>query len=260
MQLIANLSMLFTELPLLERIAAAQQAGFDAVEVQFPYEVSPLLLKQELDACGMPLVLINVPAGDLMNGGPGLACQPKRQRKFAEALDAALEYAAIAKPQKINVLAGRLTQGQNPEEAFMTLATNVRETARAFSRLHMQVLAEAINPLDMPGFFLQTPQQQLALLREVAQPNFKAQLDIYHMARKGIDPVQAIAELGEAIGHVQFADCPGRNEPGCGTLDFAAIRQQLVQVGYGGGWAAEYWPVADTTAGLGWMSEPAFAR
>lgn len=260
MQLIANVSLLFTELPLVQRIAAARRAGFDGVEIQFPYELSPLELKRQLDEHEMPLVLINLPAGDLMEGGTGLACQPRLRRKFAEALDTALEYAAIARPQMVNVLAGRLTEGQSQEAAFMTLADNLREAARAFSRLHATVLAEAINPLDMPGFFLCTPQQQLALLREVSQPNFAAQLDLYHMARQGIDPLQAISQLAGHIGHVQFADCPGRHEPGSGTLDFPALRRQLEQAGYRGAWAAEYRPSGTTAASLGWMELPAFAR
>ncbi|MFB1012052.1 MAG: TIM barrel protein [Thiopseudomonas sp.] len=260
MQLIANLSLLFTELPLLERVEAARLAGFDAVEIQFPYELSPLELHKALQDAGLPLVLINLPAGDLMSGGAGLACQPDRRREFAEALDSALEYALIAKPQQVNVLAGRLLEGQSAEKAFMTLAGNLRETARAFSRLRVQVQAEAINALDMPGFFLTSPQQQLDLLREVSQPNCKAQLDVYHMARQGIDPLQAIALLGDAIGHVQFADNPGRHEPGTGTLDFMAIRQALQSGGYHGGWAAEYRPSSTTSAGLGWMQLPAFQR
>lgn len=260
MQLIANLSMLFTERPLLQRVAAAREAGFDAVEIQFPYEVSPFELRRELDDNGMPLVLINLPAGDLMSGGAGLACQPKLGRKFAEALDTALEYAAIVKPQKVNVLAGRLLEGQDPQQVFMTLANNLYEAARAFSRLHVQVLAEAVNPLDMPGFFLNTPQQQLELLREISQPNVRAQLDLYHMARQGIDPLQAIGELGEQIGHVQFADCPGRHQPGTGSLDFMALRERLQQAGYSGGWAAEYRPLGSTIDSLDWMQDDAFAR
>lgn len=260
MQLIANLSLLFTELPLLERIDAARQVGFDGVEIQFPYEVSPLALKKQLDACAMPLILINMPAGDLMTGGAGLACHADKRRKFSEALDATLEYAAIAKPHKVNLLAGRLQSGQSRGRAMMTLAANAREAARALSRLHVQLVVEAINPLDMPDFFINTPQQQLDLLREVSQPNCKAQLDVYHMARQGIDPVAAIKQLGDAIGHVQFADCPGRHEPGSGTVDFAAIRTALQEIGYSGGWAAEYHPATTTTAGLGWMQEPAFAR
>ena len=258
MQIIANLSLLFTELPLLERIEAARKAGFAGVEIQFPYEVSAVDLKHALKAADLPLVLINLPAGDLMKGGLGLACQPDLRREFAEAVDTAQEYASIAKPRMLNVLAGRLAEGQCPDEAFMTLAANVRDAARTFSRLHVEVLVEAINPLDMPGFFLNTPQQQLALLREVSHLNCKAQLDVYHMARQGIDPLRAIIELGDAIGHVQFADSPGRNEPGAGTLDFMAIRKQLEQVGYAGDWAAEYKPSDATEASLGWMQCPAF--
>lgn len=260
MKLIANLSMLFTELPLLERIDAARSAGFDAVEIQFPYAVSPRQLKRRLDACNMPLELINLPAGDLMEGGPGLACQPDRRSRFAEALDTAWEYALIVEPARVNVLAGRLLNGQNADAAFTTLAANLRDTVRSFARLHVPVLVEAINPLDIPGFMVNTPQQQLALLHEVSQPGCKAQLDLYHMARQGIDPLQAIATLGDAIGHVQFADCPGRHEPGSGELDFMAIRKALEQAGYTGGWAAEYRPATTTLASLGWMDDPAFAR
>lgn len=259
MQLIANLSLLFTELPLLERVEAARQAGFDAVEIQFPYDVSPYDLKCAVRDAGLPLVLINLPAGDLMAGGAGLACQPDLRREFAEALDTALEYALVAKPHKVNVLAGRVLDGQCADTAFTTLAANLRDTGRAFARLHVQVLAEAINPLDMPGFLLTTPEQQLALLHEAGDANCAAQLDLYHMARQGIDPLAAIARLGRHIGHVQFADCPGRHEPGSGSLDFMALRQALQQSGYQGGWAAEYRPAADTGDRLGWMQQPAFA-
>lgn len=260
MQLIANLSMLFTELPLIERIEAARLADFEAVEIQFPYELSPRALRRALDDAGLPLVLINLPAGDLMEGGAGLACQPDLRREFAEALDTAQEYALVAKPQKVNVLAGRVLEGQSAGEAFTTLAANLRDTSRAFARLHIQVLAEAINPLDMPGFLLNTPTQQLALLKEAGESNLAAQLDLYHMARQGIDPVTAIGQLDTHIGHVQFADCPGRNEPGSGTLDFMALRKALQQAGYQGGWAAEYRPAGDTQAGLAWMQHEAFAR
>lgn len=259
MQLIANLSLLFTELPLIERIEAARKAGFAGVEIQFPYELSPQALRQALDETGLPLVLINLPAGDLMDGGAGLACQPDLRREFAEALDSALEYALVAKPHKVNVLAGRVLDGQSADQAFTTLAANLRDTSRAFARLHIQVLAEAINPLDMPGFLLNAPSQQLALLKEVGEGNCAAQLDLYHMARQDIDPLAAIAQLGTKIGHVQFADCPGRNEPGSGQLDFMALRKALQQVGYQGGWAAEYRPAGDTLAGLGWMQQAAFA-
>ena len=259
MQVIANLSLLFTELPLLQRIGAARQAGFAGVEIQFPYAVSAYQLRDELLAQQMPLYLINLPAGDLMEGGAGLACQPDMRSEFSQALESALEYALIAKPKMVNVLAGRLLPGQSFDAAMVCLAANLRDAARAFARQHCLVTCEAINPFDMPGFLLNTPQQLLQLLREVRQDNCLAQLDLYHMARQEIDLLAAIDELAGKIGHVQFADCPGRNEPGTGTLDFMAVRKKLAEAGYGGVWAAEYIPSASTATTLGWLQQPAFS-
>lgn len=259
MQVIANLSMLFTELPLLERIGAAKQAGFAGVEIQFPYEVSALELKRVLDEQHMPLHLINLPAGDLMQGGLGLACQVKRRTEFAEALDTALEYAAIAKPKMVNVLAGRLKQGANWSEAFSLLASNVRNTARAFSRQHTLVVCEAINPMDMPGFLINTPKHLQLLLKEVGRANCFAQLDLYHLARQQIDVLAAIDTLAGQIAHVQFADCPGRHEPGTGLLDFLTIKIKLIATGYRGAWAAEYIPSSTTSASLAWLNTAAFS-
>src|SRR5690606_4760386 len=258
MQVIANISLLFTELPLLERIAAAKQAGFAGVEIQFPYTEDPHKLRAALTSQHMPLHLINLPAGDLMQGGLGLACQVSMRSEFAQALETALEYALILKPKMVNVLSGRVEQGQDVDAAMSWLAANLRDTARAFARLHTTVTCEAIHPYDMPGFLLNTTAQQLQLLAEVRQENCLAQLDLYHMARQQIDPLQALEQLAGKIGHVQFADCPGRHEPGSGTLDFLAVRHKLQEVGYSGVWAAEYNPSNVTSNTLGWLQQPAF--
>lgn len=256
MKLAANLSMLFAELPLLERIPAAAQAGFAGAEIQFPYEVSALELKVALEYAGLPLVLINLPAGDLMTGGPGLAAVPQRQAEFDAALAQALTYAAAVRPQCVNVLPGRLAEDVEREAALATLAANLRRTAEAFAPLGIKVLAEAINPLDMPGFLVNTPEDLLALIAAVAHPNFAAQLDFYHMARQGLDLPASIAALAGRIGHVQFADCPGRGAPGTGQVDFAAARAALHEAGYGGWLAAEYRPGAmGTAASLGWLAQ-----
>src|SRR5690606_36683069 len=217
MRIAANLSLLFTERPLIERPRAACAAGFDAVEIQFPYEVPAVRLKEELErlqlplvlinlpagdlmqggdglACApgfeagevqfpyggpgvrlkeelerpqLPLVLINLPAGDLMQGGDGLACVPARQTGFDQALEEALSYAAMVRPQAVNVLAGRLPAGVAREQALATLITNLRRTAEAFQALGIRVYCEAINPLDMPGFLINTPEDLLGLLDAV---------------------------------------------------------------------------------------------
>lgn len=253
MPICANLSLLFTELPLLERVRAAAEAGFAGVEIQFPYEVPAAALQAELQRSGLPLVLFNLPAGDLMQGGAGLAAVPGREAQFAAGLRQALEYAEVLRPQKINVLAGRLAEGVEREQALALLAEHLRQTAEAFAGRGIAVLMEAINLHDMPGFLLNTPQHLLDMLARVGHPNLAAQLDFYHMARMGLDLADCVRQLQGHIGHVQFADAPGRGEPGSGELDFEPALAALRAQGYAGWLGAEYRPVGATSAGLGWL-------
>jgi hydroxypyruvate isomerase len=256
MKIAANLSLLFTELPLIERVVAAAAAGFDGVEIQFPYALPAIRLKEALAAAGMPLRLINLPAGDLMSGGAGLAAVPARNAEFDAALQEALSYAAMARPALVNVLPGRLAEGLELEQALVCLAVNLHKTAEAFQALGIGVVVEAINPLDMPGFLINTPAQLDALLKAVGHPNLAAQYDLYHMARQGLDMKAGIILLAGRIGHVQFADCPGRGAPGSGDVQFAPLLTALRKSGYQGWLAAEYRPGdAGTRASLGWLSE-----
>jgi hydroxypyruvate isomerase len=253
MPICANLSLLFTELPMIERVRAAAEAGFAGVEIQFPYEVPAAALQAELQRSGLPLVLFNLPAGDLMQGGAGLAAVPGREAQFAAGLRQALEYAEVLRPQKINVLAGRLAEGVEREQALALLAEHLRQTAEAFAGRGIAVLMEAINLHDMPGFLLNTPQHLLDMLARVGHPNLAAQLDFYHMARMGLDLADCVRQLQGHIGHVQFADAPERGEPGSGELDFEPALAALRAQGYAGWLGAEYRPVGATSAGLGWL-------
>lgn len=255
MKIAANLSLLFTEYPLLERVAAAAQAGFQGVEIQFPYTVPAEALKHELDTHALPLILINLPAADLMEGGPGLASVPERAEAFEHALHTALDYAKTVKPRFINVLPGRLAAGVTRTEARATLIQRVRQCAEAFAPLGVGVLVEAINPLDMPGFLVNTAQELRDVVEQVNHPNMAAQLDLYHMARQQLDLEESITTLRGCTGHVQFADCPGRGEPGSGTLNFANAMAALNATGYRGWWSAEYRPTTpDTSASLSWLT------
>lgn len=254
MKIAANLSMLFGEIPLLERIQAAAAAGFDGVEIQFPYEVAAIRLKEALQRAGMPLVLINLPAGDLMSGGAGLAAVPSRQAEFDLALQEALTYAAMTRPMCVNVLPGRLTSGLPRDEALATLVANLRKAAEAFQCMGIRVLCEAINPFDMPGFLINTPEHLDQLLCAVDHPNCLAQFDLYHMARQGLDIEAGIGLLAGRIGHVQFADCPGRGEPGSGEMDFPALLKRLQSSGYEAWLGAEYKPTKPIVESLGWMA------
>lgn len=255
MQLAANLSLLFTELPLFERLAAAKQAGFNVVEIQFPYEIPAKKLRDELNRLQLTLALINLPAGDLMQGGNGLAANPKAYRAFNEALDSALAYAAVVRPKLVNVLAGKIVQGSSKEHALNVLSANLLNAAQAFMRLQIGVVTEAINPYSIENYCLNTPDDLLLLLDDIAHPNCKAQLDIYHMAMQQINPVMAIERLTGMIGHVQFADYPNRHQPGTGTVDFAAVLAALNSSGYAGFVSAEYIPSASSAESFAWLAK-----
>jgi hydroxypyruvate isomerase len=146
----------------------------------------------------------------------------------------------VVRPLCVNVLAGRLPEGVSRAEALDTLVDNLRLAAQAFDALGIRVLCEAINPLDMPGFLINTPQHLNELLRQVNQPNCLAQLDLYHLARQELDVAAGICLLKDRIGHVQFADCPGRGAPGTAQVDFSIAMGALTSAGYTGWFGAEY--------------------
>jgi len=255
MKIAANLSWLFNQVPLHQRIALAKAAGFAGVEVPFPYGTPAVQFKEALDNAGLPLLLINIPAGDLLEGGAGLAAVPARQSEFAQALDEALHYAAMVRPRFINLLAGRLAAGVSTQAAWQTLTKNLQLAASECELLGIGLLVEAISQQEMPASLLATPEQLLELLAAVNHRNLSILLDLYHMARQGLDLPVVIRELAPHIGHVQFADCPGRGAPGSGSVDFAAACAALENIGYRGWLSAEYRPSGDTASSLAWLKD-----
>lgn len=249
----ANLSLLFPEHPLPARVAAAGRSGFAAVEVQFPYELPATQWRAACDAADLPMVLFNVPAGDLMSGGDGLACVPGREPFFAEALAQCADYARVLRPRCVNVLAGRVPAGVDPQTCLAVLQDNLRRAVDVLAPLGVTVTVEAINRHDMPRFLVSTFDDMQALVASV--PGTAMQFDLYHMARMGEPLAQRIAQQGAAFGHVQFADVPGRHQPGTGALDFAALFAALDDSGYPGWCAAEYHPQGDAAASLHWLDD-----
>lgn len=250
----ANISMLFREADMLDRPAAARRAGFGAVEVQMPYDHSPSDWRAALDAAGVTLVLINLPPGDLSEGGPGHAAMPGREESFRAAVDRAAPYLEILRPPSINVLPGRPPADFERARCLATLAGNLRLAAEAFAPLGVRVLTEACNTRDRPGFFLATPEQMAAAIDLAGHANLAMQYDVYHMTMMGIDVPETLARYVGRIGHVQFADAPGRHEPGTGTIDFDAVFRTLDEIGYDGYTAAEYLPSGATEQSLGWLA------
>lgn len=249
----ANLSLLFTELPLIERFRAAKTCGFDAVEIQFPYEWPAEVLQAELQANDLRLVLFNVAADTLLQGGEGLAAVPEKQAQFKAAVEQAMTYAQVLKPDVINVLPGCCFNTLRLNEYRQTLKSNLRYAAIAFSEIGVTTVFEAVNSRDMPGFIVDNSSQMLALQAEVQHPQLQLQYDIYHMQRMQEDCKAFLTEYIDKIGHIQFADCPGRGQPGTGAIDFEALFGLMAALPYQGWVGAEYKPVGATPDSLSWM-------
>ncbi len=255
MKLAANLSTLFTEVPLLERFALAAAQGFKHVEIQFPYELSIKDLQQQLEQHQLSLCLINVPAGDLMQGGHGLAAIPGCEVLFQQAVELAIEYATALHVPRVNVLAGRQPSDCSHAACIQTLTDNLIWACPRFAEHQIQVLVEMINGINMPNFIIQNMQQGVDLLTQVNQTNLKLQYDCYHMAMMGEDIVQCFMQHIEHIAHIQFADYPGRHEPDSATLAFTDFFHSIQQSQYEGFVAAEYIPTQHTLDSLAWKNK-----
>ena len=249
----ANLSLLFTEVDLIDRFKAAKNAGFKAVEIQFPYSLSAEIIKNTLEEQQLKLVLFNVDADDLLQGGEGLACVPEKQAQFRQAIAETLVYAKLLKPEAINVLPGRCFNEQRKQDYLKTFKENLIFAVESFALLGIKTVFEAINSHDMPGFIIHNGQQMLDILDELNHPKLFMQYDIYHAQMMGDEPDEFIARHANKIGHIQFADCPGRGQPGTGHINFERIFQAIEKSGYSGWVGAEYNPVGTTSESLDWL-------
>jgi hydroxypyruvate isomerase len=249
----ANLSLLFTEVALLDRFKAARQAGFNAVEIQFPYELNAADIKEQLDEYDLKLVLFNVAAADLLQGGEGLACVPEKHGQFKDALAQAVDYAKLLQPETINVLPGRCLDNSRLQRYLETFEENLHFALETFTPLGIKTVFEAINTHDMPGFIIHNQAQMLGVLAQLNHPELFMQYDIYHMHMMDEKPEIFIAEHADKIGHIQFADCPGRGQPGTGRIDFDQLFAAIEKSGYSGWVGAEYKPVGTTMESLDWL-------
>ncbi len=250
LQFSCNLSLLFTELPLIERFAAARQAGFQAVEIQFPYELTIEQILQQLQQHQLELVLFNVDADTLLAGGEGLAAVPGKQSQFKQAVEQTASYARALKPGAINILPGRCLNPDKQSSYLDTFKSNLLYAAERFEKLGITTVFEAVNIFDMPGFIIHTGQQMLDIVQELAHPNLAMQYDIYHMSRMAEDCAGFLQKHLDKIGHIQFADCPGRGEPGSGQVDFEHLFKIIAESDYRGWTGAEYHPVATSLESL----------
>jgi hydroxypyruvate isomerase len=249
----ANLTMLFTEVPFLDRFELAAKAGFKAVEFLFPYAYGAADIQQRLTDHRLQLVLHNLPAGDWDAGERGIACHPGREEEFRAGVAQAITYASVLGVPQLNCLAGKAPAGVNDTVLRETFVGNLRYAAAELKKAKLRLLIEPINNYDIPGFWLNRTALAISVLDEVAAENTFVQYDIYHAQRYEGELAATLQKHLARIGHIQLADNPGRNEPGTGEINYAFLFKHLDRIGYAGWIGCEYKPATTTAAGLGWL-------
>ena len=251
-KLAANLSMLFNELPFLDRFEAAANSGFSAVEFLFPYAFDVEEIAVRLSKSKLELVLHNLPAGNWEAGERGIACHPDRIEEFKVGVDTAIRYAKALGVKQVNCLAGIKPAGISDDVAHQTFVNNLKFAADKLKTVGIRLLIEPINTFDIPGFFLSRTKQALAIIQETGSDNLFLQYDIYHAQRMEGELINTIKANLVLIKHIQLADNPGRFEPGTGEINYHTVFAQLTEMGYDGWIGCEYKPKAGTLEGLGW--------
>ena len=249
----ANLTMLFNEVPFMERFAAAAKAGFKGVEYLFPYEYDQAALADALKNNGLTQVLHNLPAGNWAGGERGIACHPRREAEFKDGVGLAIEYAGALGCKQVNCLAGIRPSHLDPNVTRETFIRNLQYAAPLFKDAGIKLLIEPINTRDIPGFFLNNSSQAIDIIKAVGSDNLFLQYDIYHMQIMEGDLARSIEAHLALIPHMQLADNPGRHEPGSGEINYPWLFGHIDRIGYKGWIGCEYKPATTTEAGLGWV-------
>ncbi len=257
-----NLSILFTELPLLERPAAAAAAGFSAVELWWPFSdpVPPdkdlVALKRALDEAGTQLVGLNFDAGDMAAGWRGLVSLPAQSDRFRANIPVVVAFARETRCRVLNALYGNRTEGVDAAAQDEVAMENLTLAAEAADAVGAVVVVEALNSHENPRYPLTSSASSMKVvegIRSRGRENAALLCDVYHLAQMEEDPVAVIRRYGDQIGHVQIADVPGRHQPGTGGVDFPRLFSELSRIGYQGYIGCEYRPLGPSAESFNWL-------
>jgi 2-dehydrotetronate isomerase len=254
----ANLTMMFNEVPFLDRFEAAAKAGFTAVEFLFPYDHPPEAVGERLRKHGLTQALFNLPPGNWEAGEKGFAALPERFADLQQSLRTALPYAQATGVKRVHLMAG-IAERSDPS-AVAAFRKSVAWAAEFFAPHGLDVVIEPINARNVPGYFLNDFTFARDLIHELKILNLKLQFDIYHCQIIHGDVTMRLRDMMPVIGHVQIASIPSRHEPDVEELNYPFLFDELDRLGYDGFVGCEYNPRGKTTDGLGWFRPYAGAK
>lgn len=251
----ANLSMMFQEVPFLERFEKASKAGFKAVEFLFPYEYEPTVIADLLEKHKLELVLFNTAPGDVSAGEWGLTAIPGREKEALALIDTALEYALALNCKQVHVMAGVVPKGFEIARYRQTFIENIHYASDRFSAHGLQIMIEALSPPIKPDYLFSSQYEALSLLIEINRPNVGLQYDFFHAQLVDGDITHFLNEHIAKIKHIQIASVPYRHEPDQGELNYPWLFNLLDKLEYAGWIGCEYKPQNDTESGLQWFND-----
>ncbi|QNS15524.1 2-oxo-tetronate isomerase [Mannheimia bovis] len=251
----ANLTMMFNEVPFLDRFEAAAKAGFKYVEYLWPYDYPAEELKAKLEQYGLKQVLFNTAAGDVSKGEWGVSAIPGREADSHRDIDLALEYALALGCENVHVMAAVVPEGEAREAYKQTFIKNVQYAADKFKPHGIKVLLEALSPEVKPNYLLKSQFDTLEIVEAVNRDNVFVQLDYFHAQNVDGNLSRLTDKLNGRFAHIQIASVPDRHEPDEGEINYEYIFNKLDEIGYDGYVGCEYKPRAETTAGLGWFEQ-----
>ena len=249
----ANLGFLWRDLPLTDRVRRAKEAGFDAVEFHYPYDVPVEEMRTVLQEASLPVAGLNTRPGDLAAGDMGLAALPGRESDARAAVEEAFAYAEVVQAGYVHVMAGK-SGDATAARARETFLATLDFAARRAEQTGIQILIEPLNTRDAPGYFLKTSEQAAAIIAELGRPNVKILFDCYHTQISEGDLTRRFEMLLPIVGHVQIAAAPSRAEPDEGEVAYERVLRVMEAVGYSGFVGAEYRARSTVEAGLGWLA------
>jgi hydroxypyruvate isomerase len=250
----ANLSMMFNEVPFLDRFALAAKAGFKGVEFLFPYDHPAAEIAARLKDNGLQQVLFNAPAGDFGKGERGMAAIPGKQAAFRDSIKLALEYATTLACPRLHIMAGLKPEGVAHDTLTAVYGANLAYAAEECAKAGVKPIIEPINHRDIPGFFLNTTDQAAAIIAAIGPEKLGLQFDLYHCQITEGDVVKRVEKHLPLIAHMQVADTPGRHEPGTGEVNWPFVFKTIDALGFRGWIGCEYRPAGETLAGLSWFA------
>jgi hydroxypyruvate isomerase len=250
MKLAANLTMLYTEVDVMDRFKKAADAGFTHVEMLFPFHYDLDQVEKALKSNGLTMVLFDTDAGDWGAGDRGYLCDPSQKERFYQSVKDAVAIAPRLGTKLLNALAGKVPAGVSLEEARATVVENLKKAAPLCEDAGIVLMSEGLNSVQTPGYFLDNSTLGFGIVDEVGSPAVKFQYDVYHMQIMEGNLIDTIKANVDKIAHIQIADVPGRHEPGTGEINYPNVLKAIDESGYQGYVALEYAPAGETQAGL----------